>query len=78
MDVIRCEDLTKLYASTVAVDGLSLTVTGGQVLLFGAERVGQDNDDADAARLNRTDGWAGVAERPAAPGSGWVVAGGAR
>jgi ABC-2 type transport system ATP-binding protein len=34
VEVIRCEGLTKRYGETVAVDGLSLTVTGGQVFGF--------------------------------------------
>ena len=33
-EVIRCERLTKRYGSTLAVDGLDLTVTGGQVFGF--------------------------------------------
>jgi len=34
VEVIRCEGLTKRYAATVAVDGLTLTVTDGQVFGF--------------------------------------------
>ena len=34
MDVIRCEGLTKSYGSTVAVDGLDLSVSAGQVFGF--------------------------------------------
>jgi ABC-2 type transport system ATP-binding protein len=34
MEVIRCEGLTKRYAATVAVAGLTLTVTDGQVFGF--------------------------------------------
>ena len=34
MEVIRCEGLTKRYGETVAVEGLTLTVTDGQVFGF--------------------------------------------
>ena len=34
MEVIRCEGLTKQYAATVAVDGLTLSVAEGQVFGF--------------------------------------------
>jgi len=34
VEVIRCEGMTKRYAATVAVDGLTLSVTDGQVFGF--------------------------------------------
>jgi ABC-type uncharacterized transport system ATPase subunit len=57
---LRAEGLGKRFASTVAVDDLTLTVPPGEVFGFLGPNGAEVHHDQDAARVAAADGWSNL------------------